>query len=126
MSVHENRRTGAEMLQSLSNIGLLIPAAIFSAPLAACSWTELYILRHNKHMKPHVTEADLQLMDAKTAVFDTLFKQVVAPHMPSRAKTNKYHKQRHFTELHRNLGPTKDHNSNFFEMMMRKTKDHYR
>lgn len=73
------------------------------------------MLRHNKRCASKISEADLIKIDEALMKFHHKFSLLIAPLMPSKGDTIKYHKLSHITAQIRRLGLLKHMDGNFFE-----------
>jgi hypothetical protein len=83
------------------------------------------MLRHRKNVKKDITLHDLQQMDESLVKFDKLFHRLIAPVMPSRSLTMKYHKLSHVTSSIIRLGHTREFDAQFYEASNKQQKASY-
>jgi hypothetical protein len=81
--------------------------------------------RHRKNKTKDITAADLAEMDDSLEKFDKAFRRHIAPVMPSKGKTMKYHKLSHVTSSIRRLGSTREFDAQFYEASNKQQKASY-
>ena len=83
------------------------------------------MLRHRKNYCRDISATSLREMDESIAKFDKTFHKLVAPVMPSKGKTMKYHKLSHVTNSIRRLGNTREFDAQFYEASNKQQKISY-
>ena len=82
--------------------------------------------RQRKNWPKGMTERDVQNMDLYARSFHRQFMRTLAPHMPSNANANKYHKQAHVPDCTLRLGQPQNYSAQFFEAEHERAKHLYR
>ncbi len=82
--------------------------------------------RYRKNGSDDVTSATLRRMDAAMHRFHTLFLKIIAPHMKSKGKTIKLHKNVHAAPVCRRLGHPREYGAQFYEQAHAFSKQAYR
>ena len=83
------------------------------------------MLRHRKNHIKDITSKDLEDMDESLFKFDKTFHKLIAPVMPSKGKTMKYHKLSHITSSIRRLGSLREFDAQFYEASNKQQKASY-
>lgn len=98
---------------------------LFHNGCSACRYAVVHMSVHRKNTHPYFTEQDLVALDEAILAFQEKFMVTVAPLMPCKGNTIKWHKLSHLTNGIRRIGAPKHENAQFMEQRHAAVKAYY-